>query len=63
MPYYNWRERARPITQKVSAQYSEDATLLKKKLRAVYPFGEQEYHSNKIWLDKIKLQSHQKIFE
>lgn len=52
-----WRDRARPIIQKVLADnYNLPPKMLRKKLREAYPFHERAMHPYKIWLDEIRRQ-------
>ena len=52
-----WRKMATPIITEVIKRVGiEDKTLLRKELKAAYPFGIRANHPYKIWLDEIKRQ-------
>lgn len=58
-----WRDIARPVIQKVIAEYEgNDNNELKKLISKKYPFGERQYHPYKIWLDEIKVQLKERRF-
>jgi hypothetical protein len=56
-----WRDKARPIIQKVLKDTKGlPENEIKKALYNAYPFGERRYHPYKIWLDEIRIQTGKK---
>lgn len=51
----SWRDRARPIIQKVFKEYPPGKER-EKALREAYPFGERKNFPYKAWLREIKVQ-------
>jgi hypothetical protein len=59
----SWRDRARPIIQKVLQETKgQDEKAVRKALREAYPWHERSMHPYKIWLDEIKIQTGKKRF-
>lgn len=57
-----WREASAPIIRQVIAETgTSDMQLLRKKLRAAYPWGEYAYHPLKIWRSEIQRQLHPEL--
>lgn len=57
-----WRSKARPIIIEVIKRNEfDDIKLLRKKLRAAYPFCERRYWPYKVWCDEIRVQLGLKI--
>jgi hypothetical protein len=58
-----WRQSARPIIAKVLADNEgKPEGVIKKALRAAYPFGERALHPYKVWCDEIKVQRGKRTF-
>ena len=52
-----WRERARPIIQRVLKETAgQPENVIRKALTDAYPFGPREYYPYQVWLDEIKAQ-------
>ncbi len=52
-----WRDKAAPIIAGVIERVgTSDLKLLRKALKAAYPFHERAYHPYKIWCDEIREQ-------
>lgn len=52
-----WRERARPIIQRVLKETAgQPENVIRGALRDAYPFGPREYYPYQVWLDEIKVQ-------
>lgn len=53
----SWRDRARPIIQKVLQETKGKSDKeIRQALRDAYPFGPREYHPYKVWCDEIQRQ-------
>lgn len=53
----HWRDRARPIVQKVLEETKgQPENEISKALFNAYPFGERKMWPYKIWLDEIRVQ-------
>lgn len=55
--YQTWRERARPIIERVLREtQGQEQKAIAKALRGVYPWGAMENYPYKAWRDEIKAQ-------
>jgi hypothetical protein len=52
-----WRRYAAPIIARVLKETEgQEERVIRRALRAAYPFGERAMHPYKVWLDEIKKQ-------
>lgn len=57
MKHKTWRDRARPIIQRVLEETAGNPEKeIREALKKAYPFGPREYYPYQVWLDEIRAQ-------
>ena len=62
-PVPTWRERLRPaIAEVLAANRGIPLRLLRRRLRAAFPYAERRGWPYKVWLDEIRVQRGLRVF-